>query len=294
MVIDCRPIAKQWKEKMKQEVANFGKDNVPSLCVFVAKDYDKASSVYVKNKSKACEEVGIHQTTIEFDWESWSEEYLISQIDLICRQGQFDGVMVQLPLPPKYNVRNVVNAIHPSYDVDGLTEINMGKFVCSKTNNGDFFIPCTTLGVLKICKSLRFNLGGANISVIGRSNIVGKPTAIAFEHENANVTVFHSHSSLDDIRENVSHADIIISAVGDIGILNDFVNTETFNNQVIIDCGYNFKGGRCCGDFDPNQVSETTLRQMSYTPTPHGTGVLTVCGLLENTIRAFKKRNKLE
>lgn len=294
MVIDCRPIAKQWKEKMKQEVANFGKDNVPSLCVFVAKDYDKASSVYVKNKSKACEEVGIHQTTIEFDWESWSEEYLISQIDLICRQGQFDGVMVQLPLPPKYNVRNVVNAIHPSYDVDGLTEINMGKFVCSKTNNGDFFIPCTTLGVLKICKSLRFNLDGANISVIGRSNIVGKPTAIAFEHENANVTVFHSHSSLDDIRENVSHADIIISAVGDIGILNDFVNTETFNNQVIIDCGYNFKGGRCCGDFDPNQVSETTLRQMSYTPTPHGTGVLTVCGLLENTIRAFKKRNKLE
>lgn len=294
MVIDCRPIAKQWKEKMKQEVANFGKDNVPSLCVFVAKDYDKASSVYVKNKSKACEEVGIHQTTIEFDWESWSEEYLISQIDLICRQGQFDGVMVQLPLPPKYNVRNVVNAIHPSYDVDGLTEINMGKFVCSKTNNGDFFIPCTTLGVLKICKSLRFNLDGANISVIGRSNIVGKPTAIAFEHENANVTVFHSHSSLDDIRENVSHADIIISAVGDIGILNDFVNTETFNNQVIIDCGYNFKGGRCCGDFDPNQVSETTLRQMSYTPTPHGTGVLTVCGLLENTIKAFKKRNKLE
>lgn len=294
MVIDCRPIAKQWKEKMKQEVANFGEDNVPSLCVFVAKDYDKASSVYVKNKSKACEEVGIHQTTIEFDWESWSEEYLISQIDLICRQGQFDGVMVQLPLPPKYNVRNVVNAIHPSYDVDGLTEINMGKFVCSKTNNGDFFIPCTTLGVLKICKSLRFNLDGANISVIGRSNIVGKPTAIAFEHENANVTVFHSHSSLDDIRENVSHADIIISAVGDIGILNDFVNTETFNNQVIIDCGYNFKGGRCCGDFDPNQVSETTLRQMSYTPTPHGTGVLTVCGLLENTIRAFKKRNKLE
>lgn len=294
MVIDCRPIAKQWKEKMKQEVANFGEDNVPSLCVFVAKDYDKASSVYVKNKSKACEEVGIHQTTIEFDWESWSEEYLISQIDLICRQGQFDGVMVQLPLPPKYNVRNVVNAIHPSYDVDGLTEINMGKFVCNKTNDGDFFIPCTTLGVLKICKSLRFNLDGANISVIGRSNIVGKPTAIAFEHENANVTVFHSHSSLDDIRENVSHADIIISAVGDIGILNDFVNTETFNNQVIIDCGYNFKGGRCCGDFDPNQVSETTLRQMSYTPTPHGTGVLTVCGLLENTIRAFKKRNKLE
>lgn len=294
MVIDCRPIAKQWKEKMKQEVANFGKDNVPSLCVFVAKDYDKASSVYVKNKSKACEEVGIHQTTIEFDWESWSEEYLISQIDLICRQGQFDGVMVQLPLPPKYNVRNVVNAIHPNCDVDGLTETNMGKFVCNKTNDGIFFIPCTTLGVLKICKHLNFNLDGANISIIGRSNIVGKPTAIAFEHENANVTVFHSHSSLDDIRENVSHADIIISAVGDIGILNDFVNTETFNNQVIIDCGYNFKGGRCCGDFDPNQVSETTLRQMSYTPTPHGTGVLTVCGLLENTIRAFKKRNKLE
>lgn len=294
MVIDCRPIAKQWKEKMKQEVANFGKDNVPSLCVFVAKDYDKASSVYVKNKSKACEEVGIHQTTIEFDWESWSEEYLISQIDLICRQGQFDGVMVQLPLPPKYNVRNVVNAIQPNCDVDGLTETNMGKFVCSKTNNGDFFIPCTTLGVLNICKHLNFNLDGANISIIGRSNIVGKPTAIAFEHENANVTVFHSHSSLDDIRENVSHADIIISAVGDIGILNDFVNTETFNNQIIIDCGYNFKGGRCCGDFDPNQVSETTLRQMSYTPTPHGTGVLTVCGLLENTIRAFKKRSKLE
>ena len=290
MVIDCRPIAKQWKENMKQEVANFGKDNVPSLCVFVAKDYDKASSVYVKNKSKACEEVGIHQTTIEFNWELWSEEYLINQIDLICKQGQFDGVMVQLPLPPKYNVRNVVNAIHPNCDVDGLTETNMGKFVCSKTNDGDFFIPCTTLGVLKICKSLRLNLYGVNISVLGRSNIVGKPTAIAFEHENASVTILHSHSLLYDIRRSVSESDIVVSAIGKAGILNKFINA----NSVIIDCGFSFKDGHSCGDFDPSQVSETTLKQMSYTPTPHGTGVLTVCGLLENTIKAFKKRNKLK
>ena len=288
MVIDCRPIAKQWKEKMKQEVASFGKNNTPSLCVFVAKDYDKASSIYVKNKSRTCEEVGVHQTTIEFDWKSWSEEYLISQINLACKQ--FDGVMVQLPLPPKYNVRNVVNAIHPSCDVDGLTEINMGKFVCSKTNDGDFFIPCTTLGVVKICKSLKFNLDGANISVIGRSNIVGKPTAIALEHENANVTILHSHSLLCDIRKSVLESDIVISAVGKAGILNKFINA----NSVIIDCGYSFKDGHSCGDFDPSRVSEATLRQMSYTPTPHGTGVLTVCGLLENTIKAYKKRNKLE
>lgn len=288
MVIDCRPIAKQWKEKMKQEVASFGKNNTPSLCVFVAKDYDKASSVYVKNKSRACEEVGVHQTTIEFDWESWNEEYLISQINSVCKQ--FDGVMVQLPLPSKYNVRNVVNAIHPSCDVDGLTEINMGKFVCSKTNDGDFFIPCTTLGVVKICKSLKFNLDGANISVVGRSNIVGKPTAIALEHENASVTILHSHSLLCDIRKSVLESDIVISAIGKAGILNKFINA----NSVIIDCGYSFKDGHSCGDFDPSRVSETTLRQMSYTPTPHGTGVLTVCGLLENTIKAYKKRNKLE
>lgn len=288
MVIDCRPIAKQWKEKMKQEVVSFGKDNTPSLCVFVAKDYDKASSVYVKNKSRACKEVGVHQTTIEFDWESWSEEYLISQINFACKQ--FDGVMVQLPLPSKYNVRNVVNAIHPSCDVDGLTEINMGKFVCSKTNDGDFFIPCTTLGVVKICKSLKFNLDGANISVIGRSNIVGKPTAIALEHENASVTILHSHSLLYDIKKSVSESNIIISAIGKAGILNKFINA----NSVIIDCGYSFKDGHSCGDFDPSRVSETTLRQMSYTPTPHGTGVLTVCGLLENTIKAYKKRNKLK
>lgn len=288
MVIDCRPIAKQWKEKMKQEVASFGKNNTPSLCVFVAKDYDKASSVYVKNKSRACEEVGVHQTTIEFDWESWNEEYLISQINFACKQ--FDGVMVQLPLPSKYNVRNVVNAIHPSCDVDGLTEINMGKFVCSKTNDGNFFIPCTTLGVVKICKSLKFNLDGANISVVGRSNIVGKPTAIALEHENASVTILHSHSLLCDIRKSVLESDIVISAIGKAGILNKFINA----NSVIIDCGYSFKDGHSCGDFDPSRVSETTLRQMSYTPTPHGTGVLTVCGLLENTIKAYKKRNKLE
>lgn len=288
MVIDCRPIAKQWKEKMKQEVASFGKNNTPSLCVFVAKDYDKASSVYVKNKSRACEEVGVHQTTIEFDWKSWSEEYLISQINSVCKQ--FDGVMVQLPLPSKYNVRNVVNAIHPSCDVDGLTEINMGKFVCSKTNDGDFFIPCTTLGVVKICKSLKFNLDGANISVVGRSNIVGKPTAIALEHENASVTILHSHSLLCDIRKSVLESDIVISAIGKAGILNKFINA----NSVIIDCGYSFKDGHSCGDFDPSRVSKTTLRQMSYTPTPHGTGVLTVCGLLENTIKAYKKRNKLE
>ena len=290
MVIDCRPIAKQWKEKMKQEVANFGRDNVPSLCVFVAKDYDKASSTDVRNKSKSCEEIGIQQTTIEFDWESWSEEHLISQIDFACKQ--FDGVMVQLPLPPKYNVRNVVNAIHPSCDVDGLTEINMGKFVCSKTNDGDFFIPCTTLGVLKICNSLKFNLDGANISVIGRSNIVGKPTAIAFEHENASVTLLHSHSLLYDIRKSVLESDVVISAIGKASILNKFINDNSVS--VIIDCGYSFKDGHSCGDFDPSQVSETTLRQISYTPTPHGTGVLTVCGLLENTIRAFKKRNHME
>lgn len=289
MVIDCRPIAKQWKEEMKQEIANFSGNNTPSLCVFMAKDYDKASNTYVRNKSKSCAEVGVQQTTIEFDWQFWSEEYLINQITSACKK--FDGVMVQLPLPNKYSVRNVVNAIQPNCDVDGLTETNMGKFVCNKTNDGNFFIPCTTLGVLKICKHLNFNLDGTNISIIGRSNIVGKPTAIAFEHENANVTVFHSHSSLDDIRENVSHADIIISAVGDIGILNDFINTETFNNQVIIDCGYNFKGERCCGDFDPSKVSETILKQISYTPTPHGTGVLTVCSLLENTIKAFKNNH---
>lgn len=288
MVIDCRPIAKQWKEEMKQEIANFSGNNTPSLCVFMAKDYDKASNTYVRNKSKSCAEVGIHQTTIEFDWESWSEEYLINQITSACKK--FDGVMVQLPLPNKYSVRNVVNAIHPSCDVDGLTEINMGKFVCSKTNNGDFFIPCTTLGVLKICKSLRFNLDGANISVIGRSKIVGKPTAIAFEHENANVTMLHSHSLLYDIKRSVAESDIVISAIGKAGILNKFIGFDS----VIIDCGFSFKYGHSCGDFDPSLVSESILKQMSYTPTPHGTGVLTVCGLLENTIKAFKKRNHLE
>jgi methylenetetrahydrofolate dehydrogenase (NADP+)/methenyltetrahydrofolate cyclohydrolase len=144
--------------------------------------------------------------------------------------------------------------------------------------------------VLKICKSLRFNLDGANISVIGRSNIVGKPTAIAFEHENASVTMLHSHSFLCNIRRSVSESDIVVSATGKAGILNKFINADS----VIIDCGFSFKDGHSCGDFDPSQVSETTLRQMSYTPTPHGTGVLTVCGLLENTIRAFKKRNHLE
>ena len=280
-IISGKEISAKIREEIKSETAALKeKGVVPGLAVILVGN-DPASAVYVRNKEKACNDLGFYSEKYEMS-ENTTEEELISLIDKLNSDDKIDGILVQLPLPSHLSEKTVTGRIDPRKDVDGFHPVNVGKLVTGDKG----FAPCTPQGIMDMLKYSGIDLSGKNAVVIGRSNIVGKPMALMLLAANATVTVCHSRTK--NLKEITSSADILVAAVG----RPNFVTADMVKEgAVVIDVGINrMENGKLCGDVDYENVAPKT----SYiTPVPGGVGPITITELMKNTLISSKKDKKV-
>lgn len=277
-ILDGKAVSAAVKESIKAEVGALKKKGIDVSLAVVLVGNDPASKIYVANKKKACEATGIRSLEYILD-ESTGEEELVALIKKLNADKSVNGILCQLPLPKGLDEKKIINTISPEKDVDAFHPVNVGKIMI-----GDFdFVPCTPAGIMEILKFYNISPEGKSCTVIGRSNIVGKPMAMLMLHKNATVTVCHSKT--DNLKEICKSSDILISAVGKAG----FVTADMVKDgAVVIDVGMNRENGKLCGDVAFDDVKEKT----SYiTPVPGGVGPMTIAMLLKNTVTAAKKQN---
>lgn len=275
--LDGKLLSAKIKDEIKCESDSYKK--TPILAVVTVGD-DESSKVYVENKRKACEYCDMSMMHLTFD-EKAKENVIIKKIKELNKDENVNGIILQLPIPKKFNTKKIINTISPLKDVDGLTDISQGKIL-----GGDAtFIPCTPKGILEIFDHYKIDLEGKNVVVIGRSDLVGKP--IMLECINRNATVTMCHSKTQDLKKYTKNADVLIVAVGKKHLIN---KTMVKKGVVIIDVGITRIEGKIYGDVNPN-VEEVA----SYvTPVPGGVGPMTVAMLLKNTMIAYKLQNKIK
>ncbi|MBR5223848.1 MAG: bifunctional methylenetetrahydrofolate dehydrogenase/methenyltetrahydrofolate cyclohydrolase FolD [Clostridia bacterium] len=279
-LIDGKVISAAVKERVKAEVATLKQQGITTGLAVIIVGEDPASKVYVNNKKKACEALGIISEEYALP-ENTTQEELLSLIDALNKKESINGILCQLPLPKHLDETAVINAILPEKDVDAFHPINVGKIM-----QGDFdFVPCTPAGVMEMLAFEGIEISGKTCVVIGRSNIVGKPMAMLLLHKNGTVTICHSRTK--NLKEVCQNADILVAAVG----RPNFVTADMVKeNAVVIDVGINRVDGKLVGDVDFNDVCEKT----SYiTPVPGGVGPMTIAMLMQNTLTAAKKQNKV-
>ena len=277
-IINGKEIYAAIREEIKAEVQ--GMSVRPGLAVVLVGD-DPASAVYVRNKSKACAEVGIYSEVYRLPEETGREQ-LLGLIEQLNQSPLIHGILVQLPLPKHLDPEEVIMAIDPAKDVDAFHPVNVGKIMIGNYD----FLPCTPAGVMELLHRSGIEVSGKECVVIGRSNIVGKPQAMLLLHENATVTVCHSKTR--NLPSVCRRADILVSAVGK----PKFVTADMVKDgAVIIDVGMNRdENGKLCGDVDFEPVSE----KASYiTPVPGGVGPMTITMLLKNTVTAAKRAEQV-
>lgn len=278
--IDGKSLAKKIRMELKEEADKLKKENIyPKLAVIMVGD-DKASKVYVKNKSKACEEIGIEYEEFLLDSNITMDE-LLNLIEELNERKDINGILLQSPIPKHLDINKAFNKIDYRKDVDGFNPINVGKLVIGE----DSFISCTPYGVIKMLEEYGIEIEGKNAVVIGRSNIVGKPLAQCLLAKNATVTICHSRTK--NIHEITNNADILIAALGKPKYVKDFMVKD---GAVVIDVGINrTDDGKLVGDVDFDSVS----KKASYiTPVPGGVGPMTIAMLMNNVIKATKIQNR--
>jgi methylenetetrahydrofolate dehydrogenase (NADP+) / methenyltetrahydrofolate cyclohydrolase len=276
-IINGKEIAKKKRSEIAQEVDELKKNNViPGLAVILVGN-DQASRTYVTSKQKTCRELGMHSLLIEYP-ETIEESELLSKIEELNHDDTIHGILVQLPLPEHIDEVKVIETISPEKDVDGFHPINIGRMMTGQ----DAFLPCTPYGIMVLLKESGIDVAGKNVVVIGRSNIVGKPSGQLFLNENATVT--YCHSKTKDLKAHTKAADILISAVGKANFITaDYVK----EGAVVIDVGINRdEGGKLCGDVAFEEVKE---KAGYITPVPGGVGPMTITMLMYNTLKAAKK-----
>jgi len=268
---------KKVSEKILSEIADkiSSLEIKPHLTVILVGD-NPSSKVYVDNKKKAAEKIGIKSTIIKFSSDV-EEETLLKKIEELNNDNNVTGILVQLPLPEHISKAKVINTISPLKDVDGFNPINVGKLV---TGTEPYFYPATPQGILMLLDEYNIPIEGKNAVVVGRSNIVGKPMAQMLLNRNATVTMCHSHTQ--NLEEIIKTADIVISAVGKKIIRCKMVK----NNSVIIDVGiFKDKNNNLTGDVDFETVAPTC----GYiTPVPGGVGPMTIASLMFNASKIYK------
>jgi methylenetetrahydrofolate dehydrogenase (NADP+)/methenyltetrahydrofolate cyclohydrolase len=273
-VIDGNVVASTIKEKLKSEVIKIkAKGITPGLAVVIVGN-DSASRVYVNNKKKDCEEIGIYSEEHALP-EDTKQEELINLVNILNNRSDIHGILVQLPLPKHLNEEEVIFAIDPKKDVDCFHPVNVGKVMI-----GNFdFVPCTPAGVLRLIDETGIEIKGKECVVIGRSNIVGKPQSMLLLHKHGTVTVCHSKTK--DLGEVCRRADILVVAIGKTKMITaDMVKP----GAVVIDVGMNRdENNKLCGDVDFDSVKEVAE---AITPVPRGVGPMTRAMLMENTIKA--------
>lgn len=279
MILSGKDLASRLKENMRERIKYLEDitDITPHLAVIIVGD-NPASQSYVKGKSKACEEVGIRNTTMELP-KNVTEQELLQTIDDLNLNPDVHGILVQLPLPSHIDEHRVMKCIAPEKDVDGFHTVNVDALYTSKVTG---IVPCTPKGIIHLLNDTNVDIAGKNAVVIGRSNIVGLPISKLLLDNNATVTICHSKTQ--NLKDITSKADILIVAIGKAKfVTEDMVKP----GAVVIDVGVNRVDGKLVGDVDFDTVKD----KASYiTPVPGGVGPMTITCLLENTIECFVRQ----
>ena len=278
MIIDGKKEALLIRENIKNEIELIKKkmNKVPGLTVILIGNFPP-SEIYVRNKEKASNEVGINSNIIRYS-DDVSEQEIFSKIQDLNKDGDVSGILVQLPLPKQINKEKIINLIDPSKDVDGFNPLNVGNL----SSGFKGIIPCTPLGCLLLLKKIESNLSGKHAVIIGRSNLNGKPMAQLLLKENCTVTI--THSKTNNLKEECLKADILIASAGVAKLVKkDWVK----KGSIVIDVGINKEGEKIVGDVDFNEVKD---KVKAITPVPGGVGPMTIACLLKNTLDCFKAR----
>ncbi len=275
-ILDGLKIRDQILEELKPRVQQLAaKERVPGLAVVLVGE-DPASEIYVRNKVKACEALGIYSEKITPPASITTEE-LLAIIDRLNHDPKIDGILVQMPLPSQINDQAVLHAIDPDKDADGFHPTNVGKLV----ENAPAARSCTPAGVMEILRRSGIEVAGKKAVVVGRSDIVGKPMALMLLHANATVTICHSKTK--NLAEECAQADILVAAIGRA----EFIRAEHIKQgAVVIDVGMNRVDGKLFGDV---QRSAEEANASAYTPVPGGVGPLTIAMLMSNTVQLAER-----
>lgn len=281
-LIDGKELSKKIRKELKLEADRLRQNKIiPKLAVILVGD-DSASKVYIRNKSKACEDVGVEFEEILLD-SNTSMEKLLSIIDGLNVRKDINGILLQSPIPKGLDIQEAFERIDYKKDVDGFNPINVGKLMIGQ----DTFISCTPYGIIKMLEAYNIEIEGKHAVVIGRSNIVGKPLSQCLLNKNATVTICHSRTR--NLSEITRTADILISAVGKVNMVTEYMVKD---GAVVIDVGMNRNDeGKLVGDVDFEKVKE----KASYiTPVPGGVGPMTIAMLMNNVIKATKLQNGIK
>jgi len=276
-ILDGKKAAQKIRNKLKEKVDTLKENGItPKLAVIMVGE-DVGSKIYVKNKSKACEEIGIKYEEYLLD-ENTSMEELLDLINKLNDRKDVHGILLQSPIPKHLDINLAIKAISPDKDVDGFHPVNVGKLVLGQ----ETFVSCTPFGVIKLLEEYNIEMAGKNVVIVGRSNIVGKPLIQCLLNKDATITVCHSKT--ENVKEITKRADIVIVAIGKAKFLTADMVKE---NAVVVDVGINRNAeGKVCGDVDFENVSKIA----SYiTPVPGGIGPMTIAMLMHNIVKAAGK-----
>jgi methylenetetrahydrofolate dehydrogenase (NADP+)/methenyltetrahydrofolate cyclohydrolase len=277
-ILDGKALSEKIKNNLKTEVENLQKEHniIPGLAVVLVGS-DPASATYVKMKAKSCKDVGIYSIVHEMPTDI-TEQKILETINMMNKNPNIHGILIQLPLPSHIDTNKVIEAIDPAKDVDGFHAFNIGRVV----TNLDSFVPATPMGVMTLLDEYNIELQGKNAVVVGASNIVGKPMSALLLNQNATVTTCHIYTK--DLKSIVKQADIICVGVGKPNLITEDMLKD---GAIVIDIGINrLKDGRLVGDVDFDNVSKKCSH---ITPVPGGVGPMTIASLLQNTVKSAKQ-----
>ncbi len=272
IIIDGKKISTEIKDECKEKVAKYKEQGVEICMAVIQVGSDPASGVYVNNKKKACEYIGIKSLSYHLE-ENTTEEELLELIDKLNKDASVRGILVQLPLPKAISEDKVLMAISPEKDVDGFHPMNVGNLCIGRKG----FLSCTPAGVIELLKRYNIEIAGKECVVVGRSNIVGKPMSILLLRENGTVTITHSRTK--DLKEVCKRADILVAALGK----PKFITEEYVKDgAVVIDVGiHRNENNKLCGDVDFDAVAP---KCSAITPVPGGVGPMTIAMLMKNCV----------
>ncbi len=276
-LIDGKLISQQIKDELKEEVAQFKVEGIDICLAVIQVGSDPASSVYVRNKKKACAYIGVESRSYELPEET-SEEELIKLVEELNADESVNGILVQLPVPDHIDEDKIIRTISPDKDVDGFHPVSVGRLWIGEKG----FLSCTPAGIIQLLKRSNISIEGKECVIIGRSNIVGKPMAALLLRENGTVTVAHSRTK--DLKEVAKRADILIVAIGK----ERFITSEYIKEgAVVIDVGmHRDEANHLCGDVD---FADVEPHSSAITPVPGGVGPMTIAMLMNNCVETVRK-----
>lgn len=276
-LIDGKLISQQIKDELKEEVAQFKTEGIDICLAVIQVGSDPASSVYVRNKKKACAYIGVESRSYELPEET-SEEELIKLVEELNADESVNGILVQLPVPDHIDEDKIIRTISPDKDVDGFHPVSVGRLWIGEKG----FLSCTPAGIIQLLKRSNISIEGKECVIIGRSNIVGKPMAALLLRENGTVTIAHSRTK--DLKEVAKRADILIVAIGK----ERFITSEYIKEgAVVIDVGmHRDEANHLCGDVD---FADVEPHSSAITPVPGGVGPMTIAMLMNNCVETVRK-----